>query len=101
MRGIGDDCAVVRAGPYCVTSLDTMVEGTHFRLGEGWSGPGEIGHRALAGALSDIAAMGARPGEAYLSLGLPPGMSEQAALAQPSPSRKWTPSTIVSSEVTQ
>ena len=80
MRGIGDDCAVVRAGPYCVTSLDTMVEGTHFRLGEGWSGPGEIGHRALAGALSDIAAMGARPGEAYLSLGLPPGMSEQAAL---------------------
>jgi thiamine-monophosphate kinase len=49
----------------------------HFRRGE--LSPEEIGHRALAGALSDIAAMGARPGEAYLALGLPSG-SERAAV---------------------
>ena len=47
-----------------------MVDGVHFRSGE--LTPGEIGHRALAGALSDLAAMGAPAGEAYLALGLPP-----------------------------
>jgi thiamine-monophosphate kinase len=57
-----------------------MVEGVHFRLGEGWATPAEVGHRALAGALSDLAAMGAEPGEAYISLGLPAGFGEQAAL---------------------
>ena len=57
-----------------------MVEGTHFRLGEGFGEPAEIGHRALAGALSDLAAMGARPGEAYVVLGLPHGFSEQRVL---------------------
>ena len=46
-----------------------MVEGVHFRLGDGWATPAEVGHRALAGALSDLAAMGADPGEAYLVLG--------------------------------
>jgi thiamine-monophosphate kinase len=80
VRGIGDDGAVVRARPYCVTSLDTMVEGVHFRLADGWSSPAEIGHRALAGALSDLAAMAAEPGEAYLSLGIAAGMREQDAL---------------------
>jgi thiamine-monophosphate kinase len=71
-RWLGDDCAVVQAGGrYAVTSVDTMVDGVHFRSGQ-LSGP-EIGHRALAGALSDIAAMGAHAGEAYLALGLPPG----------------------------
>ncbi len=81
MRGSGDDAAVVRAGgALCVTSLDTMVQDVHFRLGEGWAGPAEVGHRALAGALSDLAAMGARGGEAYMSLGLPPGFTERAAL---------------------
>src|SRR5487761_2231534 len=68
VRGMGDDGAVVRARPYCVTSLDTIVEGVHFRLDEGWASAAEIGHRALAGALSDLAAMAAEPGEAYLSL---------------------------------
>jgi thiamine-monophosphate kinase len=81
VRGIGDDASVVRARPFCVTSLDTIVEGVHFRLGEGWSSPGEIGHRALAGALSDLAAMAAEPGEAYVSLGLPADFSEGDALA--------------------
>jgi thiamine-monophosphate kinase len=45
-----------------------MLDGVHFRSRE-LSGE-EIGHRALAAALSDLAAMGAAPGEAYLSLGL-------------------------------
>jgi thiamine-monophosphate kinase len=57
-----------------------MVEGVHFRLEEGWSTPSEVGHRALAGALSDLAAMGAQAGEAYIALGLPQGFGEPAAL---------------------
>jgi thiamine-monophosphate kinase len=58
-----------------------MVEGVHFRLGDGWATPQEIGHRALAQALSDIAAMGAEPGEAYIVLGVPAHVDEPAALA--------------------
>jgi thiamine-monophosphate kinase len=77
--GLGDDAAVVRAGAYAVTSIDSMVEGVHFRSGQ-LTGE-EIGHRALAGALSDLAAMGASAGEAYLALGLPPGSDVEQALA--------------------
>jgi thiamine-monophosphate kinase len=80
LRGVGDDAAVVRARPLCVTSVDAMVEGVHFRLRAGWSTPAQVGARALAGALSDLAAMGADPGEAYLVLGLPPGFGEPQAL---------------------
>jgi thiamine-monophosphate kinase len=80
LRGVGDDAAVVRARAVCVVSVDTMVDGVHFRLRNAWATPAQVGWRALAGALSDLAAMGAEPGEAYLALGLPPGMSEQAAL---------------------
>jgi thiamine-monophosphate kinase len=63
-----------------------MVDGTHFRLrqddaaGEGWATPADVGWRALAGALSDLAAMGVKAGEAYVVLGLPPGLGEQRAL---------------------
>lgn len=66
LRWIGDDAAVVRARPLAVVSLDTMVEGVHFRLAR--TDPFDVGHRALAAALSDLAAMAAAPGEAYLSL---------------------------------
>ncbi len=79
VRPSGDDAAVVRARPYAVTSVDAMVDGVHFRLGQ--AAPADIGHRALAGALSDLAAMGADPGEAYVAAGLPPGMSRDDALA--------------------
>ena len=79
IRGLGDDAAVVRAGRYAVTSIDTMVDGVHFRTGE--LSPEEIGHRALAAALSDLAAMGAAPGEAYLALGLPAGSDPEQVLA--------------------
>jgi thiamine-monophosphate kinase len=71
VRWLGDDAAVVQARAYAVTSVDTMVEGVHFRSGE--LTPAEIGHRALAGALSDLAAMGAEAGEAYLALGVQRG----------------------------
>ncbi|HEY3960563.1 MAG TPA: thiamine-phosphate kinase [Solirubrobacteraceae bacterium] len=80
LRGIGDDAAVVRARPLCVTSVDAMIDGVHFRLREGWATPAEVGRRALAGALSDLAAMGADSGEAYLVLGIPTGFSERQAL---------------------
>ena len=77
---MGDDAAVVRARPVCVTSVDAMVEGVHFRLQAGWATPAEVGHRALAGALSDLAAMGADPGEVYLVLGLPQGFAHEHAI---------------------
>ena len=80
LRGPGDDAAVIRSRPLCAVSIDTMVEGTHFRLADGWATPAEVGHRALASALSDLAAMGAAPGEAYIALGLPAGFGEQQAL---------------------
>jgi thiamine-monophosphate kinase len=71
---------VVLARPVCAISVDAMVDGVHFRLADGWATPGEVGRRALAGALSDLAAMGADPGEAYLVLGLPAGLTEERAL---------------------
>lgn len=75
-RGPGDDAAVVRAGgPWAVTSVDSLVDGVHFRLGE--LSPHEIGHRAVASALSDLAAMAARPGEAYLAVTLPAGFAQR------------------------
>jgi thiamine-monophosphate kinase len=80
LRGIGDDAAVVRGRPVCVVSVDTMVEGTHFRLGGGFGTPAEIGRKSLAVTLSDLAAMGADTGEAYLALDLPPGFGEDTAL---------------------
>lgn len=80
LRGIGDDAAVVRSRPLCVVSVDAMVDGTHFRLSQKWCTAAQVGHRALAGALSDLGAMGADPGQAYLALGLPPDFSERQAI---------------------
>ncbi|HEV2812475.1 MAG TPA: thiamine-phosphate kinase [Solirubrobacteraceae bacterium] len=78
VRGPGDDAAVVRSRPFAVTSIDAMVDGVHFRLGQ--ATPADAGHRALAAALSDLAAMGADAGEAYVALGLPDGFSQADAL---------------------
>src|SRR5437588_12798785 len=77
IRGLGDDAAVVRGGRYSVTSIDSIVDGVHFHSGH--LAPEEIGHRALAAAVSDLAAMGATPGEAYLALGLPQGTAGEVA----------------------
>jgi thiamine-monophosphate kinase len=79
IRGLGDDAAVVRGRGYSVTSVDSMVEDVHFRRTQ--LGAEEIGHRALAGALSDLAAMAALPGEAYLALGVPPESDPEYVLA--------------------
>ena len=81
VRGLGDDAAVVRGAGYAVTSVDAMIDGVHFHSAQL---PAEdIGHRALAGALSDLAAMGAQAGEAYLVFGVPSGAepAELVALA--------------------
>jgi thiamine-monophosphate kinase len=77
---VGDDASVVLAEPVCAVSVDTIVDGVHFRLAEGWATPAQVGRRGLACALSDLAAMGAQPGEAYLALGIPDGMAEADAL---------------------
>ena len=59
VRGPGDDAAVVAlGGGLAVTSIDSMVEGVHFKLST--HSPADVGHKALATALSDLAAMGAR-----------------------------------------
>lgn len=69
--GIGDDCALLRlrAGEELAVTTDLSIEGRHFRLD--WHPPESVGHRALARGLSDLAAMGAKPVAAFLSLGLP------------------------------
>jgi thiamine-monophosphate kinase len=69
--GIGDDCALLRPHPgeELAVTTDLSIAGRHFRLD--WHPPESIGHRALARGLSDLAAMGARPIAAFLSLGLP------------------------------
>lgn len=78
VRGPGDDAAVVRARPVAVTSLDTVVEGVHFQLAT--HSPADVGHGALASALSDLAAMGAAAGEAYVGLIQPEGFSDEDAV---------------------
>lgn len=70
LEGIGDDAAVTAPDGFTVTSVDAVVDGIHFH--RKWSGPESIAVKAVATALSDIAAMGARPGEVYVALGLPP-----------------------------
>jgi len=67
--GIGDDAAVLDGtGPVVVTQ-DLLVEDVHFRLP---TSPEDLGHKALAVNLSDIAAMGATPVAAVVGLILPP-----------------------------
>jgi thiamine-monophosphate kinase len=80
VRGIGDDASVVKALKLCVTSVDTIVEGTHFLLDDPRTSFEDIGWRALAGGLSDLAAMGAQSGEAYVALGVPSHVSESQVL---------------------
>jgi thiamine-monophosphate kinase len=80
VRWSGDDCAVVRARPVQALSVDAMVDGVHFRLDHPGVTTADVGHRALAGALSDLAAMGADAGEAYVTLGLPEGFGHDDAV---------------------
>ena len=73
--GIGDDCAILRprAGEELLVTTDLSLEGRHFR--RDWHTPASVGHRALARGLSDLAAMGARPVAAFLSIALLRGVA--------------------------
>jgi thiamine-monophosphate kinase len=70
--GIGDDAAVWQPSRSnrSVITTDALVEGVHFTRAA--MSAAEVGHRALAANLSDVAAMGARPVLATIALGLPP-----------------------------
>jgi thiamine-monophosphate kinase len=74
----GDDAAVTEAGGIAVTSVDLAVDGVHFRRAT--FPPEAIGRKALGSALSDLAAMGAVPAEAYVQLGLPEDVTEAECL---------------------
>lgn len=76
--GSGDDAAVTVPGGATATSVDAIVDGVHFRREH--SSLEAIGHKALATALSDLAAMGAEAGEAYVVLGVPPDLGEEECL---------------------
>jgi thiamine-monophosphate kinase len=75
VRGIGDDCAVLRLArrsgqaPDLLVTTDFSLEGIHFR--RDWHPAESVGHRCLARGLSDLAAMGGEPVAAFLSLALP------------------------------
>ncbi len=75
--GIGDDCAILRPrrGEEMVVTTDLSLENVHFR--RDWHPPQSVGHRCLARGLSDLAAMGARPEAAFLSLALPAELAGQ------------------------
>jgi thiamine-monophosphate kinase len=80
VRWMGDDAAVTRARPFAVTSIDTLVDGVHFERAT--HGARDIGWKALATALSDLAAMGAEVGEAYVSVVLPEGFVDALELVE-------------------
>ncbi len=83
--GIGDDCALLAArnGEEIAVTTDLSIAGRHFRLD--WHLPEAVGHRALARGLSDLAAMGARPVAAFLSLGVP----RELTVANQPGTRSW------------
>lgn len=71
---IGDDAAVLRlAGREAVVTTDALIENVHFKFD--WTSERDLGAKALAANLSDLAAMAARPVAAFLSLGVPPTTS--------------------------
>jgi len=74
IRGIGDDAAVIEAGDGAlVVTTDLLVERVHFLRGT--ISFRQLGYKALAVNLSDIAAMGAVPQEAFISIAIPPTVS--------------------------
>jgi len=67
----GDDAAVAEHDGPLVISVDALIEGVHFTLPQ--FPMRAVGRKALAAALSDLAAMGSEPREAYVVLGVPEG----------------------------
>lgn len=72
--GIGDDAAVLRGSGLLVWTVDAQVEGVHFD--RRWVDLQSIGYRSFQAAISDLAAMGARPLGALANLTLPKGFSD-------------------------
>src|SRR5215469_672410 len=71
--GPGDDCAILASSPKpLLITIDSMVEGVHFKLG--WGTPAMLGAKALAVNLSDIAAMGGSPTVCVINLAIRPGL---------------------------
>ena len=77
--GAGDDAAVIKLseGKQLVATTDMLMDGVDFRIGE--DDPAQIGHKALAVNLSDLAAMAAKPIAALVSLCLPQRGGESLA----------------------
>lgn len=76
--GSGDDAAIAVPDGATATSVDSLVEGVHFSRETATLA--QIGHKALATALSDLAAMGADSGEAYVVLGIPADLDEDGCI---------------------
>ncbi len=76
VAGPGDDCALTRPRPgrLLVTKVDQVVEGVHFTSA---FRPDDIGHKALAVALSDLAAAGAEPRWCLVAIALPDGYRDR------------------------
>src|SRR5512142_792217 len=73
LLGPGDDGAIVAMPDgRVVASTDVLVEGRRFR--RDWSSAADVGHRAAAANLADIAAMGARPTALLIALCVPPDL---------------------------
>jgi thiamine-monophosphate kinase len=71
--GIGDDAAVLAAPDgRVVATTDFLLEGRHFR--RDWSSAGDVGHKAAARSLADVAAMGAEPTGLLVALAVPPDL---------------------------
>jgi len=75
--GVGDDAALwrPRPGTEVVLTTDAQIEGTHFE--RAWIAPRDLGRRAIAAAVSDVAAMGGRPAGLLVSLALPADLDER------------------------
>ena len=75
--GAGDDCAVIRGGKrghYLLLKTDCVIEGVHYAAD---TPPSRVGYKALARAISDIAAMAGSPRWAMITLGLPDGFDSE------------------------
>ncbi len=75
---IGDDCTYLKEenGKYLVLSVDSVTENVHFKLN--WMSPYYVGYRAMAAALSDLAAKGASPLISLIDLHVPEYVKEDA-----------------------
>ncbi|HXW77095.1 MAG TPA: thiamine-phosphate kinase, partial [Candidatus Eremiobacteraceae bacterium] len=76
VTGIGDDAAAwhPKGRHVALMTTDMLVDGVHFRFHR--TAPGQLGRKALAENLSDIAAMGGRPSVAVVALGVTPQLDE-------------------------